>query len=394
MNQFRLPLLNIVKGLMRRLVAAALFSGVVFNTTRAQSLIPELVFMNPQLKTGNGYPGDGADGAVYIFSNVADGMDALVTIQGRSSSEVTLSNIDLKGPEQDPSGGTGLDNAWQPKVNFGDGSAAAHSSWWMEFRIVFVRHEDSGQPALVNQFFVSGLDIDGDGDGLREFQSFYKAQHFTMNRHSMMTYASVKGCLNDRELDGKKFDGTIKNYQGISTDAPDAMVNNFYNHTNNFVVRLGAETGSAGSHSTGRMYALWFKSLTCDVPVNAPLPVSLIAFNGQLKNGRVNLNWTTGIGRSISHFTLQRSLDGKEFEDHAVVLTEGDCNVRKDYQFPDELPEQNLSMIYYRLKMTDMNAGIQYSEVVPVRIHPVQQQKLLVYSNPHGRRPGITDFKF
>ncbi len=83
-------------------------------------------------------------------------MDALVTIQGRSSSKVTLSNIDLNGPEQDPSNGTGYDNAWQPEVKYGDGSATAHSSWWMEFKISFVKHEDPDQSVSVNQFFVSG----------------------------------------------------------------------------------------------------------------------------------------------------------------------------------------------------------------------------------------------
>ena len=34
--------------------------------------------------------GDGLDGAVYIFENVGWDMDALVTILGRSSDEVTL----------------------------------------------------------------------------------------------------------------------------------------------------------------------------------------------------------------------------------------------------------------------------------------------------------------
>ena len=33
----------------------------------------------------------------------------------------------------------------------------------------------------VNQFFVSGLDIDGDGNQLHEFQSYYKIQSFTLD---------------------------------------------------------------------------------------------------------------------------------------------------------------------------------------------------------------------
>ncbi len=61
--------------------------------------------------------GDGLDGAVYIFENVGWGMDALVTILGRSHKAVTLSETDIKGPEQDVLSGTGYDNAWQPGLN-------------------------------------------------------------------------------------------------------------------------------------------------------------------------------------------------------------------------------------------------------------------------------------
>ena len=279
-------LLNLLK---RRTIRTSLFVLLfffIYNPLRAQCLVPELAFRNPQLKTGAGYPDAGRDGAVYIFSNVGVGIDALVTIQGRSSSKVSLCNMDLNGPEQDSAGGTGFDNAWQPEVRYADGTAAAHSSWWMEFKISFVKHDGFNQPASVNQFFVSGLDIDGDGDKLHEFQSFYKMQSFTLERHSMMTYASVKGCLNDGQLEGKRFDGTVKSYKGITTDAADAMVNNFYSHASSFVVRLGAETGSGGSRAADRMYALWFKSLTCDVPVLAPLPVSLIVFNREWGNGK------------------------------------------------------------------------------------------------------------
>src|SRR5690242_1647052 len=51
----------------------------------------ELVFRNGTLVTGTA----GADGAVYRFPGVATGIDALVKINGRSSSLVKLVSIDL-----------------------------------------------------------------------------------------------------------------------------------------------------------------------------------------------------------------------------------------------------------------------------------------------------------
>jgi hypothetical protein len=382
MEQTHLRFLNHVKWHMNRFGLAVLLSFIVYSTLPAQSLVPEPAFLNPQLKTGPGSPGAGKDGAVYIFPNVGVGIDALIAIQGRSSSKVTLSNIDLEGPEQDPAKGTGYDNAWQPRVKYGNGRAAAHSSWWMEFKISFVKHADPSQSVSVNQFFVSGLDIDGDGDKLHEFQSFYKMQSFTLEQHSMMTYASVRGCLNDRQLDGKRFDGTAKDYAGITTGAPDAMVNNFYSDASSFVVRVGAETGSGSSKSTDRMYALWFRSLTYDVPVASPLPVSLIAFDAKLKNNRqVTLTWTTGSGEKIGHFTVQCSRDGKEFDDHAILFTEDNNERSTDFHFTDNLSAQKGPLVFYRLKLAGPgDAGFQYSDIILVRIPP-RQPGLLVSAN-------------
>jgi hypothetical protein len=387
MEQIHLRFLNHVKWHMNRFGLAVLLSFIVYSPLPAQSLVPEPAFLNPQLKTGAGYPGAGKDGAVYVFSNVGAGIDALITIQGRSSSKVTLSNIDLDGPEQDPAKGTGYDNAWQPRVKYGNGRAAAHSSWWMEFKISFVKHADPRQSVSVNQFFVSGLDIDGDGDKLHEFQSFYKMQSFTLEQHSLMTYASVRGCLNDGQLDGKRFDGTAKNYAGITTGAPDAMVNNFYTDASSFVVRVGAETGSGSSKSTDRMYALWFRSLACDVPAAAPLPVSLIAFQAKLKsNKQVTLTWTTGIGQSIRHFTVQCSRDGKEFDDHAILFTGENNDRRTDFHFTDELSPEIGSLVFYRLKVVGPKDNeFQYSDVILLRIPPARQQELLAYGKSGGR---------
>ena len=72
-------------------ITSVLIIFFITATTQAQSLIPELSFKNPVLKTGKGCTGDGLDGAVYIFENVGWEIDALVTILGRSSEAVVLS---------------------------------------------------------------------------------------------------------------------------------------------------------------------------------------------------------------------------------------------------------------------------------------------------------------
>jgi hypothetical protein len=244
----------------------------------AQSLIPELSFKNPILKTGKGCANGGQDGAVYIFENVGWNVDALVTILGRSGTEVTLSEVDIQGPEQDSVGGTGDDDAWQPRIRYADGNAPAHQTWWMEFKISFVKHQDRNTSIKVNQFFVSGLDIDGDGKQLHEFQSYYKMHFFSLEPFTAVFASSVQGSELDPLLKGKRFDGSSKNYPGISMTAQDAMVNNLYTGSSSMVVRLGAETGKTGSIKADRMYGLLFKSLVFDVPEPEKEPVNLVAF--------------------------------------------------------------------------------------------------------------------
>jgi hypothetical protein len=249
-------------------ITSAIIILLIAASTQAQSLIPELSFKNPKLKTGKGCTGDGLDGAVYIFENVGWNVDALVTILGRSSAEVTLSSADLPGPEQDTVSGTGDDNAWQPRIKYADGNAPENLTWWMEFKVSFVKHFQRNTLLNVNQFFVSGLDIDGDGNQLHEFQSYYKIHFFSLEPQTSIFASSVKGLETDPLVQGKRYDGPFTDYPGISLAAEDAKVNNFYTDVSSMIVRLGAETGNSGSSQANRMYGLLFRSLAYDVPVH------------------------------------------------------------------------------------------------------------------------------
>src|SRR5450631_2273021 len=71
----------------------------------AQSIIPHLSFKNPVLVSGN----DKTVGAIYRFSKVTTGVDALLKISGTSSSDVVLNDLDINT--------TGYDSALQRLIN-------------------------------------------------------------------------------------------------------------------------------------------------------------------------------------------------------------------------------------------------------------------------------------
>src|SRR6478752_5068105 len=135
-----------------KIITAALLLVLSSFTVSAQGL----VFNNHTLLSGT----KGADGAVYRFNNVTTNIDALVTINGRSSSLVKLVNIDTTG--------IGHVKAFQPQVTYGDNnsSPAGNMDWWMEFGISFVTHGTT-TPVSVNSIDVTALDIDGNGDKIR-----------------------------------------------------------------------------------------------------------------------------------------------------------------------------------------------------------------------------------
>jgi len=362
----------------------------VFLSSYAQELVPELVFAHAQLKTGNGAKYAGADGAVYIFPNVTNDVDAVVSITGRSSEQVTLSNIDLAGPVEDPVNGTGYDNAWQPRVAYNGGNAPTNSSWWMEFRVSFVQHTDHNNPIAVNQFYVTGLDVDGDGQQLHECLSFYKPQSYTLEQNTDIYPASIVGSLADFSSSGKEFNGPTKNYPNITTTATDVMVTNYYSNANSFIVRIGAKNGYTATNAADRMNSLWFKSFAFNVPVVHTLPLSLVAFTAQLRNTDVAIHWATQMESNTSHFTLQRSVDGSSFDDDAIIFTDGNSDVRKEYNYTDKINKVSAGFIYYRLKLVDLDARYSYSKVVVVRLSDELQTNLLVYPNPAQRELRIT----
>ncbi|HEX4851818.1 MAG TPA: T9SS type A sorting domain-containing protein [Puia sp.] len=368
------------------MIGFQLGGAVVFS----QELVPELVFSHAYLQTGSGTQPAGEDGAVYIFPNVATDIDAIVTIKGRSNPKVTLSAIDLNGPVQDPQDGTGYDNAWQPQVAYNGGQAPANTNWWMEFEVSFADHDDHSKEISVNGFFVTGLDVDGDGKSLHEFLSFYNLKNYTLEQNTDIEPVSIKGTLNDFAATGKEFDGPTKNYPKINTTATDVMITNFYANTNDFVVRIGAKNGANATNSANRMSSLWFKSFAFNTPVTHSLPLSLLAFTAQLDYTNVDLNWATAMETNSSHYTIQRSFDGSNFDDKAIVMAEGNSDAEKDYAYQDNIRTISSGMIYYRLKMVDMDSRFRYSPVVAVRLGDENLMNVLVYPNPAADELRVT----
>ena len=105
-----------------------------------------------------------------------------------------------------------------------------------------------------------------------------------------------------------------------------------------------------------------------------PLPVSMLNFECLMLNERqVKVSWQTATEINVSHFNVQRSLDGVTFETVGKVDAKG---VGK-YSFIDNT---NLNgVVYYKLEVVDKNGALSYSEIKEIsNIH----YQLSIYPNP------------
>jgi len=362
---------TIILSFVKIILASIFLISAGYSVTHAQETSQELIFKNPVLQSGN----EGEKNAVYRFSKVMTGIDALVTISDRSSGNVNLVSIDLAN--------TGFDKAFQPQVTYGNNtSPVGNTDWWMEFNINFVL-TNTNIPTPIAAFNLSGLDIDGNNDKISEYATFYGMQSFVLENNSTLIPSVVQERINGQMTNvGERFDGPVANYSNIDTLATKVMVTNNYVGTNNFRLRAGAKsTGVSGA--ANRMYSFWFKTFSYTAAVTGLLPVTLVNWSAVYASNNVSLRWTTTSEKNTSHFIIERSFDGVEYADAAMLFAAGNSDISINYNYNDKIPAGNSGVIYYRLKVVDADGRNKMSDVRIVRIGKSSDEvKILAYPNP------------
>lgn len=102
----------------------------------------------------------------------------------------------------------------------------------------------------------------------------------------------------------------------------------------------------------------------CTPPVTI-LPIELLSFIAEHKGNEVKLDWVTATETNNSFFTIQRTTDGIEYEDVAMLPGAGNSTSIIKYSAADPSPYRGLS--YYRLKQTDHDGNSSLSDLVPVQ---------------------------
>jgi hypothetical protein len=143
-------------------------------------------------------------------------------------------------------------------------------------------------------------------------------------------------------------------------------------------------------HITGGSYTVSWNTVPT-VPGNQVmgcvlLPIELVQLEAKPRITTVDLLWTTSSEQNSSHFLVERSADGRDFEVIGSVDAMGDRSIPTDYQFTDENPIRGMN--YYRLRMVDLDGTSGYSNVVTALFEP-DEVRIMVVPNPTRDRADI-----
>jgi hypothetical protein len=115
---------------------------------------------------------------------------------------------------------------------------------------------------------------------------------------------------------------------------------------------------------------------------NIPLPADGLTVLANLNGTVANIKWSTLSEQNTDYFIVERSLDNINFSATGNKVNAAGTSVSKEeYQLPDNISGlmQN-PVIYYRVKLVDIDGKFKYSNVVALRLS--QKPGVTVWPNP------------
>jgi hypothetical protein len=308
----------------------------------------------------------GAVGTKYTWSNVgttgSTTIKAVIEIISKSST-ASLEHIDQSS--------TGSGDAWQPIVN---GSQTSGNCWSMEFRVRFYNSSTNERLSL-SSFKAQGIDIDGDGDKLREFNRFDNPASYSVESNSYLTTTYSSG--------NYTFKGPTSVVDGIDLTKTRYIVSCLYSNTDSLNIVLGGccDGGSCSTFSGTRLHSINFKNA---VTYNDPVPVTWLYFNIEKNGLAAEITWATATEINNSHFEVYRSGNGLTWEKIGSVKGNGNSNSVLEYEFIDKNP---LVLNFYKLKQVDFDGKFEYTAI---RVVDFKAGKITIQGYPNPNQGQMT----
>lgn len=105
--------------------------------------------------------------------------------------------------------------------------------------------------------------------------------------------------------------------------------------------------------------------------IGVALGIKLLSFSADLDKNKVKINWATASETDNDYFSIERSTDGTQWKEIKRVKGAGTSSSVLTYETFDESPVAGTS--YYRLKQTDFDGKMSYSNTQPIRYNPANK---------------------
>ncbi len=112
------------------------------------------------------------------------------------------------------------------------------------------------------------------------------------------------------------------------------------------------------------------------------LPAKGLQLTATRGGGNVVLNWKTISEINSDYFEVERSTDGRNYTKTGInTKAAGNSDAEKTYQMTDDVRDIKTPLVYYRVKLKDINGKLAYSNVATVRM-PENGAVVRVSPNP------------
>jgi subtilisin-like proprotein convertase family protein len=141
------------------------------------------------------------------------------------------------------------------------------------------------------------------------------------------------------------------------------------------------ETGNGDYYitSTGITEFSWFNGGGNN---QNPLPVELVSFTGACDNGVINLTWQTASEFNSSHFDVEKSRDGENWQVLTTLPSAGTSNELITYQSTDQNGTEGNN--YFRLRQVDVDGTEKLYDPINVSCSEVTTGYFSSFPNPSG----------
>ena len=331
--------------------------------------------------------GQNSVGAVWKFYNVAtDNSNPAIPLQVNAT--ITIDDayratvVDFDDDNATDQNNVALPNLFAPTISADQNLSSTDRSGYVQFKITFYKNTISGAANkwdIANYTSVVALtglnyvhyDIDGISDNSYELRETGVIKQVSGTNPLISVNANSE--LNNYNYTGdgaawRGFMGSVCNRDNTSKCAEVVSAFKFSGALSTVTFRMGYNydrfSGNGLNDQPGRLYASTFGCFTFPQPVF--LPVKLLSFSGSYNKRATALSWETEAEANFDHYEIERSSNGTDFM-YAGKVAAQSGNVRKQYQYTDNLASVNGSMFYYRLKMVDIDAKFKYSNIILIR---------------------------